>query len=60
MHVEKVGVVGGGTMGAGIAEVCARAGLDVVLVEGDPAGVDRCLSRTESSMQRAVLAGRFS
>ncbi|HTL23837.1 MAG TPA: 3-hydroxyacyl-CoA dehydrogenase NAD-binding domain-containing protein, partial [Mycobacteriales bacterium] len=30
---EKVGVVGGGTMGAGIAEVCARTGSEVVVLE---------------------------
>jgi 3-hydroxybutyryl-CoA dehydrogenase len=32
---QRAGVVGGGTMGAGISEVCARAGLDVVLIEAD-------------------------
>jgi 3-hydroxybutyryl-CoA dehydrogenase len=31
--MERVGLVGCGQMGAGIAEVCARAGLDVVVVE---------------------------
>ena len=33
--MEKIGVVGCGLMGAGIAEVCARAGLDVVVVESE-------------------------
>lgn len=33
--IRRVGVVGGGRMGAGIAEVCARAGLDTVVCEAD-------------------------
>ncbi|MEA2477622.1 MAG: 3-hydroxyacyl-CoA dehydrogenase, binding domain, partial [Actinomycetota bacterium] len=32
-EITKVGVVGCGTMGSGICEVCARAGFDVVFVE---------------------------
>ena len=35
--MEKIGVVGCGLMGAGIAEVCARAGSDVVVVESEDA-----------------------
>ena len=31
----RIGVVGGGLMGSGIAEVCARAGVDVTVVEAD-------------------------
>ena len=31
MEIEKVGVIGGGQMGGGIAEVCAKAGVDVIL-----------------------------
>ena len=37
-EIERVGVVGGGLMGSGIAEVCARAGLDVVVREVDAGG----------------------
>lgn len=33
--IRRVGVIGGGQMGAGIAEVCARAGLDTVVCEAD-------------------------
>lgn len=52
--IERVGVVGGGIMGTGIAEVCARAGLDVVLVEVDDTAAGRARERVETSIQRAV------
>ncbi len=58
--MDRVAVIGGGTMGAGIAEVCARAGSQVVVVEADPSGVDRCRGRIESSLHRAVRAGRIT
>ena len=38
--IEKVGVVGCGLMGSGIAEVAARAGLDVVVTESSPAAAE--------------------
>ncbi len=58
--MQRVAVIGGGTMGAGIAEVSARAGCDVVVVEAVPSGVDRCRSRIESSLARATRSGRLT
>jgi 3-hydroxybutyryl-CoA dehydrogenase len=57
--IDRVGVVGGGTMGSGIAEICARAGLDVVVVEVDDAAADRARARIESSVERGVERGKL-
>jgi 3-hydroxyacyl-CoA dehydrogenase len=46
-------------MGAGIAEVCARVGLDVVLVEIDEVAADRARDRVEASLDRAVERGKL-
>jgi 3-hydroxybutyryl-CoA dehydrogenase len=56
---DRVGVVGGGTMGAGIAEVCARAGKDVIVLELNEAAVDAGRARVEGSLARAVRSGRL-
>jgi 3-hydroxybutyryl-CoA dehydrogenase len=60
LRAAKVGVVGGGLMGSGIAEVCARAGLDVVVIETSPAAVDAAAGRLHSSLDRAVRRGRLT
>jgi 3-hydroxybutyryl-CoA dehydrogenase len=57
---EKVGVVGGGIMGSGIAEVAARAGFDVLLREVDDAAAESAWLRLATSLGRAVRAGKFS
>lgn len=54
-----VGVVGGGTMGAGIAEVVAGAGDEVMLLDRGPAEVAAALARIEKSTRRAVAAGKI-
>jgi 3-hydroxybutyryl-CoA dehydrogenase len=59
MSFDKVGVVGGGTMGAGIAEVCARTGSEVVVLEVSDAALDAARGRVETSLGRAVRSGRL-
>ena len=56
--VERVALLGGGLMGSGIAEVCAMAGLSVVVREIDDAAVDAARGRIEESLGRAVRAGK--
>ncbi len=56
---ERAGVVGCGLMGAGIAEVVARAGLDVVVCEADEPALAVGRRRIEQSLARAVSAGKL-
>ena len=60
MAFSKIGVVGLGTMGAGIAEVLARSGVDVVGVEHDEAGLERAKSHLAASTARAVTRGKLT
>ncbi len=60
MTIERVGVVGCGLMGAGIGEVCARAGLDVVVREVDADAAERGRSRLVTSLDRGVATGKLS
>ncbi|WP_436501933.1 3-hydroxyacyl-CoA dehydrogenase family protein [Actinokineospora sp. HUAS TT18] len=57
---STVGVVGLGTMGAGIAEVLARTGVQVVAVEVDDAGVERGRGHIEHSTSRAVAKEKLT
>jgi 3-hydroxybutyryl-CoA dehydrogenase len=60
MSIERVGVVGAGLMGSGIAEVCARAGLDVIVREVDAAACERGQSRIVGSLDRGVRNGKIT
>jgi 3-hydroxybutyryl-CoA dehydrogenase len=57
---ERVGVVGGGIMGSGIAEVSARASHDVLVREVNDAAAESAQLRLTTSLGRAVRAGKFS
>ena len=57
--VHKLGVVGGGQMGAGIAEVAAKAGSDVMIMELTPEFAEKSQERLTRSLERAVERGKL-
>jgi len=59
VEITRVGVVGAGLMGAGIAEVSARVAADVVLCETDPDAIVAARTRIETSLDRGVRAGKL-
>jgi len=54
MSIQSVGIIGAGTMGNGIAQVCAIAGLDVVMIDINEAAVERGLSHISKSLDRLI------
>ena len=57
MAIDRVGVIGSGTMGNGIAQVCAAAGLSVVMVDVSQAALERGMKTIGSSLDRLVRKG---
>jgi 3-hydroxybutyryl-CoA dehydrogenase len=57
---EHIGVVGSGLMGSGITEICARAGLEVTVVEVDAAAAERGQSRIAGSLATAVRRSKLT
>jgi 3-hydroxybutyryl-CoA dehydrogenase len=60
MEIKAVGVVGCGTMGAGIAQVCAQAGYRVIVSEINQSLLDRGLAGIKSRLSKAVEKGNLS
>jgi 3-hydroxybutyryl-CoA dehydrogenase len=60
MEIQRIGIIGVGLMGAGIAEVCARAGYDTLVREINDELLARGLDRIETSMQSAVQRGKLT
>ncbi len=58
--ITRVGVIGGGLMGSGIAEVCARNGSDVVVTELNPTYAAAAGKRIDGSLARAVKSGKIA
>lgn len=58
MDIQRVGVVGGGQMGSGIAEVAARAGAHVMIAEVDAGRASAALERVTRSLDKAVERGK--
>lgn len=58
--IQRVGVIGAGLMGHGIAQITATAGFDVVLYEMEPAALKSGLSRIEGSVDKLRSKGKLS
>jgi 3-hydroxybutyryl-CoA dehydrogenase len=60
MHIERVGVLGAGTMGRGIAQACAMAGVEAVMVDVAQAAVDRGIAAIGASLERLQKKDKIS
>ena len=60
MNIANVGVVGAGTMGSGIAQACAVAGIPVVMIDIAQDAVDRGISTISKSLDRLVAREKIS
>ena len=58
--LQTIGIIGAGTMGSGIAQTCAVAGLSVAMVDVDEAAVARGLNAVSSSLDRLVKKEKLS
>jgi 3-hydroxybutyryl-CoA dehydrogenase len=58
--IERVGVVGCGQMGAGIAEVCAKSGLDVMVAETTGEALELGRTRLVTSLDKATERGKLT
>ncbi len=60
MKIERVGIVGAGTMGNGIAQACAVAGLTAVMMDVNPAALERGKATIASSLDRLVKKDKLT
>ncbi len=58
-EIRRIGIIGAGQMGRGIAHVCALAGLDVLLSDANPAALAQARDTIESNLARQVARGRI-
>ncbi len=58
--IEKVGVVGAGAMGQGIAQVCAQAGFQVLLFDVQSKKVDQAILAIEKNLDSAIAKGKLT
>ncbi|HIO25487.1 MAG TPA: 3-hydroxybutyryl-CoA dehydrogenase, partial [Candidatus Poseidoniales archaeon] len=58
MEIRSVAVIGAGTMGAGIAQVCAQAGWQTRLFDAFPEGLEAGMARIDSFWDKGIARGK--
>ncbi|TPW31400.1 3-hydroxybutyryl-CoA dehydrogenase [Martelella alba] len=58
--IKRIGVIGAGSMGCGVAHVCAAAGYDVQLIDRDMEQIERGLATINGNLARQVTSGKLS
>lgn len=60
MSIEVVGIIGSGQMGSGIAQVCAAAGLRVIMRDINDAAIAKGIAAISSSLDRGIKSGKLT
>lgn len=60
MPIKKIGVIGAGSMGQGIAQVCAASGFEVLLFDADTSAVTRGIQVIGKNLDQAIAKGKLS
>ncbi|SDY57752.1 3-hydroxybutyryl-CoA dehydrogenase [Tindallia californiensis] len=60
MNIEKVGIIGAGVMGAGIAEIIAKSGYDVVLKDMEEGYIQSGIKNIEKNLKKSVEKGKLT
>ena len=59
MNIKKVGIIGSGTMGLGVAQVTAQSGFDTVVVKATPGSTDKARASIDKTLGRVVERGKL-
>ena len=59
-EIKKIGIIGAGQMGKGIAHVCAVSGLDVYLLDTNPETLEKAVGGIEKGMNKRVARGEIT
>src|SRR5271170_2515680 len=60
MPIRTIGVIGAGTMGAGIAQIAITAGLSVILIDVNDSAVEKGLDVIKANLDRMVAKGKLA
>ena len=60
IDIKRIGIIGAGQMGSGIAHVAALAGYDIRIIDADPKAVERALGTIDKNMTRQMKSGKIT